>query len=164
MVKILKASAGWDSLTKDQKLGLRNYFVQQAALSSNANTIVPALKGIELTGIEVPAIRLVSKNTLSISDKTKNAKFEIVDAFGKAFKGVKNVKASLLDLSDNKAAVKDITSQVKLDNSALSWSIPADLSIGRYQPLFHIDGYTVKGQVVTVTDQVKFSALHYAVL
>jgi len=126
--------------------------------------MVPALKGLELTVKDIPAIKLVSKSAIPVTEKSKTAKFDLVDAFGKPFKGAKTVKASLLDLSDNKAAVTDITSQVKLDNSALTWTLPADTPIGRYQPLFHIDGYTLRGQVVTVTDQLKFSAVHYAVL
>ena len=141
IVSILKATDGsWDALTNEQRIGLRNYFVQQAALSSTVTTLLPALKGIDLTGKNVPAIRISGQKTVSVSDKAKNVKFEVVDTFGKAFKGIKNVKVSLVDLSDNKASVKDITSQVKVDNSAAIWSIPADTSIGRYQLIFNIDG------------------------
>ncbi len=104
------------------------------------SSLLPALKGLELTGKDVPAIRLTGQKTVSVSDKVKNVKFEVVDSFGKAFKGTKNVKVSLVDLSDNKASVKDVTSQIKVDNSAASWSIPADTSIGRYQLIFNVDG------------------------
>ena len=59
LVSILKAANGsWEALTKEQIVGLRNYFVQQAALSSTLTTLVPALKGLDLTGKDVPAIRI----------------------------------------------------------------------------------------------------------
>ena len=99
-----------------------------------------------------------------MSEKEKNVRFEVVDSFGKAFKGTKNVKVSLVDLSDNKASVKDVTTQVKVDNSAATWSIPADTSIGRYQLIFNVDGYIVQAPVVIVTDQIKFAQVSYAVL
>jgi response regulator of citrate/malate metabolism len=98
-----------------------------------------------------------------VSDKSKTVKFEVVDSFGKPFKADK-LKATLVDLSDNKATVKDISSQAKLDNSFITWSIPSDQTIGRYQPLFQLNGYTLNGAAVTVTDLVKFSSLQYAVL
>ena len=79
-------------------------------MSPNVKSLVPALKGLQTTAAEVPAVRISSQRTISVKEKTKTAKFEIVDAFGKPFKGAQNVKVSLLDLSDNKAAIKDITS------------------------------------------------------
>jgi hypothetical protein len=165
LVSILKATNGsWDALTKEQKVGLRNYFVQQAALSSTVTTLLPALKGLDLTGKDVPAIRISGQKTVSVSDKAKNVKFELVDSFGKAFKGAKNVKVSLADLSDNKASVKDVSTQVKVDNSAATWSIPADTSIGRYQLIFNVDGYIVQAPVVIVTDKINFGQVSYAVL
>jgi hypothetical protein len=63
------------------------------------NSLLPALKGLDLTGKDVPAIRISGQKTVSVSDKAKNVKFELVDSFGKAFKGGKNVKVSLVDLS-----------------------------------------------------------------
>jgi len=87
LVKILKASGAWDNLTKEQRVGLRNYFVQQSALSPTVKSLVPALKGLQSTAAEVPAVRISSQKTVSVKDKTKKAKFEIVDAFGKPFKG-----------------------------------------------------------------------------
>ena len=123
-------------------------------MSSSVKTLVPALKGIEEIGKDMPAVRLTTQKTVSISEKSKVSKFEIVDSFGKPITGTKNVKVSAIDLSDNKAAVKDITTQTKLDNSVISWNIPADVSIGRYQLLFNIDGFTLKSSVITVTDKI----------
>jgi len=47
VVKILQASEGaWETLGKEQKIGLRNYFVQHASLSSDINTLLTALKAL----------------------------------------------------------------------------------------------------------------------
>jgi len=47
VVKILQASEGaWETLGKDQKSGLRNFFVQHAALSSDIDTLLTALKAL----------------------------------------------------------------------------------------------------------------------
>lgn len=81
------------------------------------HTLVPALQGLRDTTTNIPALLVQGGKTVSVADKSKNVKVEIVDGFGKQYKGAKNVKVQMLDLSDNKAAVKDVTSQVKVDNS-----------------------------------------------
>ena len=70
----------------------------------------------------------------------------------------------MIDLSDNKASVKNITSQVSLANGVASWTLPKDISIGRYQPFFTIDGYKVSGPIITVVDKVKLTSVQYAVI
>lgn len=67
-----------------------------------------------------------------MSDSNKAIKFELVDAYGNLFTKYEDLKVSLADLSDNKATLKDITSQVKVSNSIATWNIDGKQHIGRY--------------------------------
>lgn len=62
---------------------------------------------------------------------------------------------SVADLSDNKAALKDVTASVKMssDNSVATWMMD-DIEIGRYQLIFNVDSYKVSSPVITVTDKL----------
>jgi hypothetical protein len=112
-------------VSKDQRVGLRNFFVQHAALAHTNCRATCSLKGLKLIdGADIPAVRLSSdsRKTVQFGDSgSKNVKFEIVDAFGKPFVQTENAKVSIADLSDNKAGLKDITSQVKFSNSVATW-------------------------------------------
>ena len=70
----------------------------------------------------------------------------------------------MADLSDNKAGLKDVTSQVKFDKSTATWTLDSKLSIGRYQLVFSVNGYTVSAPSVTVVDSLKFTSVQYSVL
>ena len=70
----------------------------------------------------------------------------------------------MADLSDNKAGLTDVTSQVKLDKSSATWTIDGKQTIGRYQLVFSVNGYTVSAPSVTVVDKIKFSSVQYSVV
>jgi hypothetical protein len=65
-----------------------------------------------LNSNEIPAAKISSdsKNTISLIEGAKTIKLDIVNTFGHTFKGGKNIKVNLQDLSDPKASEKDITS------------------------------------------------------
>ena len=167
VLSILSLSGSLDEkLSKEQKVGLRNFFVQSASLSSKPCCGVTSLKALSLIGSDIPAVRLAGdqKKTVSISDSTKVVKFELVDAYGKPFTKTDGLKVSVADLSDNKATLKDVTSQVKLSNSIAAWAIDAKQHIGRYQLVFSLNGYTVSAPTVTLFDKIKLSAVQYSVV
>ena len=151
----MKNTNNLSSLTKDQRVGLRNFFVQRAVLSLTVSNLVPALSGLKIIGSEIPAVRLShdSNRSVAVSDSTKSVKFDIVDSFGQAFKGIKTVKVLLVNVSDNKAELKDITAAVKLnqDKSGATWTI-GTLPIGRYQLILTIDSFPVTSPTIVVTD------------
>ena len=70
----------------------------------------------------------------------------------------------MADLSDNKAGLKDVTNQVKFEKSTATWTLDSKLSIGRYQLVFSVNGYTVSAPSVTVVDAIKFASVQYSVL
>jgi hypothetical protein len=48
-----------DGLSKEHRVGLRNFFVQQAALSSSVSSMLSPLKGLSaLGGSSIPAVKL----------------------------------------------------------------------------------------------------------
>ena len=127
---------------------------------------VTSLKGLSFIGNDIPAVRLQGdqKKTVSVADATKTFKFELVDALGNSFTNTNGIKVSMADLSDNKAALKDVTNQVKFDKSTATWTLDSKLSIGRYQLIFSVNGYTVSAPSVTVVDTIKFTSVQYSVL
>jgi hypothetical protein len=69
-------------------------------------------------------------------------KFDIVDGFGNSLRGSKQVKVSLVDVSNNKAGIKDITSSVSLSNENSVATVPlGNIGIGRYQLNFQVDSF-----------------------
>ena len=64
--------------------GFRNFFVQSAALSSSVAQLLPALNGLKLIGSDIPAVRITAdhKKTVSVSEKSKSVKLDIVNSFG----------------------------------------------------------------------------------
>ena len=162
VLSILKQNGNLDNhVSKDQKVGLRNFFVQSAALSNKACRGVTSLKGLSFIGDDIPAVRFQKdqKKTISVSDSTKSAKFELVDAYGNAFTKTTGIKVSMADLSDNKAGLTDVTSQVKFDKASATWTIDSKLPIGRYQLIFSVNGFTVSAPSVTVVDKIKFNSV-----
>ena len=123
-----------EKITKDQKVGLRNFFVQSASLSHKSCRGVTSLKGLSLIGSDIPAVRFANdqKKSVSVEDSSKTVKFELVDGYGKPFTKTEGAKVSIADLSDNKAGLKDITGQVKFVNSQATWTVDAKQTIGRY--------------------------------
>lgn len=122
---------------------MRNFFVQNAVLSHSVKQLLPSLRGLKAVG-SVPAVRLAatSKRSLPVTDSSKQVKFDLVDGFGNSLKGSKQVKVSLVDVSDNKAGIKDITSSVSLsnENSVATVSL-GNIGIGRYQLNFQVDSF-----------------------
>jgi hypothetical protein len=127
---MLQRLGGLDTLSSEQRVGLRNYFAQQAAISSKPCCVVKALRGLKALG-EIPAVRLSSNQKKQVPLKEKAVAFEIVSSFGQALKGQTLSKVSLADLSDNKAGLKDVTTQVKLDGTVANWNAES-AKIGRY--------------------------------
>jgi hypothetical protein len=114
---------------------LRNFFVQNAVLSYSVKQLLPSLRGLKAVG-SVPAVILAatSKRSLPVTDSSKQVKFDIVDGFGNSLRGSKQVKVSLVDVSNNKAGIKDITSSVSLSNENSVATVPlGNIGIGRYQ-------------------------------
>jgi hypothetical protein len=99
------------------------------------------------------------KKTISVSDSTKSVKFELVDAYGNAFTKTTGIKVSMADLSDNKAGLTDVTSQVKFDKASATWTIDPKQPIGRYQLIFSVNGFTVSAPSITVVDKIKFNSV-----
>lgn len=167
VLSILNLSGNLDEkISKDQKVGLRNFFVQSASLSHKPCRGVTSLKGLSVISADIPAVRFAAdqKKTVSVTDSTKTVKFELVDAYGKPYTKTEGVKVSVADLSDNKATLKDVTGQVKFSNSVATWTIDAKQPIGRYQLIFSVNGYTVSAPSVTVSDKIKFSSVQYSVV
>lgn len=83
-LKIIKLYNNFEKLTKEQKAGFRNFFVQSAALSSSVAQLLPALNGLKLIGSDIPAVRITAdhKKTVSVSEKSKSVKLDIVNSFG----------------------------------------------------------------------------------
>ena len=160
ILQIIKHTNDFESVTKDQLVGLRNFFVHQAILSNSVEQLVYALRGISLIAKDIPAVRVSSdsKRTVKISDSKKSVTFELVDTYGKAFADGKSIKVSLADLSDGKAGLKEVTSQVKISKDKATWSL-GDLPIGRYQLIFSVDSFTVAAPSVTVTDEIAIKSV-----
>lgn len=96
----MQKTGKFDSLTKDQLVGLRNYFSQHAALSQSVHQALPALQGLKIVGQSIPSVRSLSSK-VSVQT-TKTVKFDIADSLGNPIKGQKVTKVSLIDLSDAK--------------------------------------------------------------
>lgn len=47
-----------DKISKEQKVGLRNFFVQSASLSHKPCRGVTSIKGLSLIASDIPAVRL----------------------------------------------------------------------------------------------------------
>lgn len=107
-VQMLQRLGGLDTLSSEQRVGLRNYFVQQAAISTKPCCIVKALRGLKALG-DIPAVRLGANQKKQVALKEKAVTFEVVNSLGQALKGQTLSKVSLADLSDNKAGLKDVT-------------------------------------------------------
>ena len=151
------------NVNKEQRTGLRNFFVQRAVLSSTIGAhLLPSLKGLKTAGSDIAAVRTKSNRVISLGDATKSMKFEIVDSFGEAFKGGKNLKVSITEVSEQ--SLKDVTTQFKFtdDNSIATWSI-TNLPAGRYHILFNIDGAPVSAGSVTIADSLVISSVQYAI-
>ena len=162
-VQIMKRLNNLAGLSNENRVGLRNYFTQQAALSTSVSTLLPSLKGLRiLDGAAIPAVRLAASQKKQVALKDKAVKFEVVDSYGNPLKGLTLSKVSIGDLSDNKAGLKDITSSVKLDSSVATWN--ADTTkVGRYQLVFTFETFTVSSPLVTVVDKLVISSVQYSV-
>jgi len=161
-VQMLQRLGGLDNLSSEQRVGLRNYFTQQAAVSAKPCCVVKALRGLRALG-DIPAVRLGANQKKQVALKDKAVTFEIVSSFGQALKAQTLSKVSLADLSDNKAGLKDVTTQVKLDGAVATWNAES-AKIGRYQLVITFgNGFTVSSPAVTVADKVTVTSVQYSV-
>ena len=79
---------------------------------------------------QYPIVKNLDKNTITYGDAKSNVVFEFVDVFGSPFKGIKNIKVSLIG---EKGKTHDVTSVSKLNKDKNSVTItPPTLEIGKY--------------------------------
>lgn len=61
---------------------------------------------------QYPIVKTHDKNTVTYGDAKANVVFEFVDVFGSPYKGIKNIKVSLVG---DKGKTHDVTSASKLN-------------------------------------------------
>ena len=83
--------------------------------------------------------------------------------FGSPYKGIKNIKVSLVG---DKGKTHDATSNAKLSKDKTSVTVtPPTLDIGKYQVLFELETSTTinLNSSIRVTDKLKVTTLSYKV-
>lgn len=85
---------GQTFLKPEEKRGLRNYFLMRARGASNAHQLLVSLRGLRALS-DVPSVEQDGEPRISLSSKSQQLKFNILDNFGTPFKGVKTIKATL---------------------------------------------------------------------
>ena len=81
-------------------------------------------------------MRTHDKNTVTYGDAKSHVVFEFVDVFGSPYKGIKNIKVTLIG---DKGKTHDVTTNAKLNNDKNQVTItPPTLDIGKYQVSFEV--------------------------
>lgn len=91
-------------LTSERKQGLRNYLQSKAVLSDSVHRLSVCLKGLQVLG-DVPSLKISEGSVVPMSGGKIHV--EIVDNYGKAFNGAKNIQVSLVPIEGGSS--KDLT-------------------------------------------------------
>ena len=121
-------------LTKEQELGLRNYFLTRAVLSHNIHQMAQSLNGLKILE-HIPFLSVPNgKNVVSLKDAKKKVKLDLTDMFGHPFKTIGSVNADIVPLDSNNKPTKETTVQFdfSMDQSSVVLT-PKDIDIGKYK-------------------------------
>lgn len=120
----------------DQLVKFRNYFLQKALGGQKVHDLSVALRGLKELE-EYPIVKTLDKNTVVYGDTSSSVTFEFVDVFGSPFKGIKNIKVSLIG-DKGKSVDAKITPKFNKDKNSVTVT-PPKLEIGKYQVAFEVE-------------------------
>jgi len=129
-LNLLLVRLGGDALKAEQRVGLRNYFLQRASLSQSVHSVLASLLGLTRLA-DVPVLTIDGESTVSSKAAKPELNIKLLNNFGALFTAAKSIKTSLLQV-DGTHSTKDVTAKFNKDNTLGTVNL-SGVSIGKYR-------------------------------
>ncbi|CDW80313.1 dolichyl-diphosphooligosaccharide--protein glycosyltransferase subunit 2-like [Stylonychia lemnae] len=150
---------GQTFLKPEEKRGLRNYFLMRSKGASSAHQLLVSLRGLK-TLSDVPNIEHDGEPRISLSSKSQQLKFNILDNFGTPFQGVKTIKV-ILEQIDEKQSPRDVPSKANADNNQVTVSLQED-KVGKFRVVVELDGLRYN-KIITLVDRIQLNTVYWKI-